>query len=105
MSNNHHSLERIYDLIRLVKKGDSASLTELRSQLGKTREEIAEKVGVSEQQLKYWESGKQQPSGIVHSSWKLRLSDYIDEEISALINTDNPKLVTHFWEILWRLDD
>ena len=105
MSNNHDSLERISDLIKLVKKGDSASLTELRNQLGKTSEEIAEKVGVSEQQLIYWESGEQQPSGILHSSWKLRLSDYIDEKISTLLDTENPELVTHFWEILWRLND
>ena len=105
MSDNHSSLERISDLIRLVRKGDSMSLTKVRKQLGKTREEIAKKLGVSEQQLEYWESGEQEPSGIVHSSWKLRLSDYIDEEISLLIGTENPELVTHFWEILWRLDD
>ena len=105
MSNNHHSLQRVSDLIRLVKKGDPVFLTELRNQLGKTMEEIADKVGVSEHQLKSWELGEQQPSGILHASWKLRLSDFIDEEISALINTENPKLVTRFWELLWRLDD
>ncbi len=105
MSNNHHSLQRVSDLIRLVKKGDTPSLAELRNQLDKTREEIADKIGVSEQQFKYWESGEQQPSGILYSSWKLTLSDHIDTEISALISTENPELVTHFWEILWRLDD
>lgn len=80
-------------------------MTELRGQLGKTRKEIAERVGVSEHQFKYWELGKQQPSGTQHSLWKLKLSDYIDEEISALIGTNNAELVTHFWEILWRLND
>ncbi len=104
MANNHH-LQRVENLIRLVKKGDTVSLAELRNQLGKTRKEIANKVGVSEHQLKCWELGEQQPSGKHYSFLKLRLSDYIDEEISALINTGNPELVSHFLEILWRLDD
>ena len=105
MSNNNHSLQRISDLVRLVRKGDSVSLTELRNQLGKTTDEVAAKIGVSERQLKSWELGEEQPSGILHSAWKLRLSDYVDEEISMLISTDNPELVTNFWEILWRLHD
>ena len=105
MSNNNHSLQRISDLVQLVRKGDSVSLTELRNQLGKTTDEVAAKIGVSERQLKSWELGEEQPSGILHSAWKLRLSDYVDEEISMLISTDNPELVTNFWEILWRLHD
>lgn len=105
MSNNNHSLQRISDLVRLVRKEDSVSLTELRNQLGKTTDEVAAKIGVSERQLKSWELGEEQPSGILHSAWKLRLSDYVDEEISMLISTDNPELVTNFWEILWRLHD
>ena len=105
MSNNHHHLPQVENLIRLVKKGDHVSLTELRDQLGKTRKEIANKVGISEHQLKCWELGEQQPSAKHDSFWKLRLSDYIDEEISVLINTDNPELVSHFWEILWYLSD
>jgi len=105
MSNNNHSLQRISDLVRLVRKEDSVSLTELRNQLEKTTDEVAAKIGVSERQLKSWELGEEQPSGILHSAWKLRLSDYVDEEISMLISTDNPELVTNFWEILWRLHD
>ena len=105
MSNNNHHLQQLENLIRLVRKGDPVSLTELRNQLGKTRKEIAAKVGVSEHQLKCWELEEQQPSGKLHSFWKLRLNDYVDEEISALIGTKNAELVTHFWEILWRLND
>ena len=105
MSDNHHDLQQVENFVRLVKKGDPESLTELRNQLGKTRKEIAAKVGVSEHQLKYWELGDQQPSGKEHSFWKLRLSDYIDEEISTLIGTKNAELVTNFWEIVWRLHD
>jgi DNA-binding XRE family transcriptional regulator len=105
MLNNNHHLQQLEDWIRLVKKGDPTSLMELRNQLGKTSREIADKLGVSEQQLCCWERGEQQPSGILHASWKLALSDYVDEEISTLINTGNPELVTHFWEILWRLND
>ena len=104
MSNNNHSLQWVQDLIRLVKKGDSASLAELRNQLGKTRTEIADKVGVSEQKLKYWELGEQQPSSRFYSFWKLRLSDYVDKEISDLLRTKDAELVTQFWELMWRLD-
>lgn len=105
MPNNNHHLQHVENQVRLIKKADHSSLTKLRGQLGKTRKEIAEKVGVSEHQLEYWELGKLQPSCTQHSLWKLRLSDYIDEEISALIGTKNTELVTHFLEILWRLND
>ena len=105
MLNNNHHLQQLEDWIRLVKKGDPVSLTELRNHLGKTSKEIADKVGVSEYQFKCWELGEQQPSDEHHSFWKLRLSDYVDERISALIGTDNAELVTNFWEILWRLND
>ena len=104
MSNNHHSLQQVEDFIRLVKKGDSASLAELRNQLGKTRTEIADKVGVSEQQLKYWELGEQQPSTRFYSFWRLRLSDYVDEEISVTLRIKDAEFVTQFWELMWRLD-
>ena len=97
-------MQQLEDLIRLVKKGDHASLTELRNHLGKTSKEIADKVGVSEQQLGRWELGEQQPSNKHYILWKIKLSDCIDEKISTLIGTSNPELVTHFWEILWRLD-
>ena len=105
MSNNNHSLQQVENLIRLIRKGDAVSLTKLRNQLGITSNEIANKVGVSEHQFRQWELGEQQPSGEYHSFWKLRLSDYIDEEISALIGTKSHELVIHFWEILWRLND
>jgi transcriptional regulator with XRE-family HTH domain len=105
MSDNHHDLQQIEDFIRLVKKGDPGSLAELRNQLGKTRKEIADKVGVSEHQLKCWELGEQQPSGEHCSFWKLRLSDYVDEKISTLLGINNAELVTNFWELLWRIDD
>jgi transcriptional regulator with XRE-family HTH domain len=105
MSNNNHHLQQVEELIRLIKKGDPISLTELRNQLGKTRQEIADKVGVSEYQLECWELGEQQPSGKHHSFWKLRLSDYVDERISVLIGTRNAELVAQFWGILWRLND
>lgn len=105
MSNNHHNLQQVENFIRLVKKGDPVSLTELRNQLGIVRKEIADKVGVSEHQLECWELGEQQPSRKHHSFWKLRLSDYVDEEISVLIGTKNTDLITKFLEILWRLND
>ena len=105
MSDNSRSVQRVEDLIRLVRKGNPASLTELRKHLGKTRKEIASKVGVSEDQLEDWELGEQQPSSIHHSFWKLSLSDYIDEEISALLKVDNAELINKFWEVMWHLDE
>jgi DNA-binding XRE family transcriptional regulator len=104
MSNSNH-LQQLEDCIRLVRKGDYASLAELRNHLGKTRKEIADKVGVSENRLKCWELGEEQPSSTLHSFWKIKLSDCIDEKISTQIRTNNPELVTNFWEILWRLND
>ena len=104
MSNNH-SVQRLADLIQLVRKGDRVSLTELREQLGKTREEIAKKVGVSEHQLGHWELGVQEPTGVYHIFWKLRLSDHIDNEIAVLLGTENTELITQFWEIMWRLNE
>jgi len=105
MLDEYSSVQRIESLIRLVKKGDPASLTQLRQKLGIGREEIAIKAGVSESQLRHWELGEQQPSSIQHTSWKLRLSDYIDEEISELLGMDKGEIINQLWEIMWRLND
>lgn len=105
MSNNDHSIQRLAELIQLVRKGDHESLAKVREQLGKTREEIAKKVGVSERQLGHWEQGVQEPSSVYHVFWKLRLSDHIDNEIAMLLGTENAELITQFWEIMWRLND
>jgi transcriptional regulator with XRE-family HTH domain len=105
MSNNNHHLQQLETFIRLVREGDPVSLKELREQLGKTRKEIADKIGVSEHELKCWELGEQQPSSKHHSFWKIRLNDYVDERIAVLIRTKDTKLVTHFWEILSHLSD
>jgi DNA-binding transcriptional regulator YiaG len=104
MLNNNH-LQQLEECIQLVRKGDYISLTELRNKLMKTRKEIADKIGVSEYRLKCWELGEEKPSGTLHSFWKIKLSDCIDEEISIRIRTKNPELITNFWEILWRLND
>lgn len=105
MSGDGGSIQRVESLVRLVRRGDPASLTRLRQELGKTREEIAVRVGVPERQLRHWELGEQQPSNIQHASWKLRLSDYINDEISGLLGMEDGEIVTQFWEILWRLSD
>lgn len=105
MLGEYSSAQWIESLIQLVKKGDPASLTQLRQKLGIGREEIAIKAGVSESQLRHWELGEQQPSSIQHTYWKLRLSDYIDEEISKLLGMDNGEIINQLWEIMWRLND
>ena len=105
MSDNHYYMQQVEGFIQLVKKGDYASLTELRQQLGKTMEDIADKVGVSVHELSSWELGEKQPSNAYHAFWKLRLSDYIDDAISTLLGTEDAELVTQFWEIMWRLHE
>lgn len=103
MSNNHRYIARVTDLILLIKKGDPASLAELRSYLSIESKEIADKIAVSENEFKNWESGIQRPSPKQHAFWKIKLHDYVDEEISTLLRIDNVELITRFCEIIWSL--
>ena len=105
MPDNHYSMQQVEGLIRLVKKGDSASLAELRQQLGKTVEEMAERVGVYADEFMAWETGKKQPTDGRQAFWRLRLSDYVDDAIIGLLGTSDSELVTKFWEIMWRLNE
>ncbi len=98
-----YSRQQVEYLIRLVKNGDVYSLTQLRQHLGKTQMEIALEIGVSESQLGLWEQGKEQPSGIHHAHWKLKLSNYIDDAISDLLRTENKGVITRFWKLMWSL--
>jgi len=100
-----HSMQQVEHLVRLVKRGDASSLTQLRQELGKTQKEIALKVGVSEHQLGRWERGEQQPSGLHCANWKLALSYYVDHVISALLGTEDIEVNIQFWRLIWRLTD
>ena len=98
-------MQLVEELVRLVKNGDTSSLTEVRQKLGKTQNEVAVLVGVPESQLEQWENGEIQPSHIHHALWKLRLSDYVDDEICRLLGTENNEVVNKFWELIWSLND
>ena len=99
------SRQQVEHLIRLVKKGDASSLTQLRQELGKTQEEIASRIGVSERQLGQWEEGEQQPSGRHYAHWRLKLSYYVDGTISDLLGTEDTEIITRYWELMWGLID
>ena len=98
------SLREVEELIWLVRQGDAQSLTQLRHRLGRTGKELADLVGVSEEQLEKWEGGDEEPSSLHHAFWKLKLSDYVDEEVSRLLHTDNREVINQFWELIWRLN-
>jgi len=100
-----YSMRQVEYLIQLVKKGDTPSLAQLRQELGKTQMEIAAKIGISEQQLGWWEKGEQQPSGRHYTQWRLKLSYYVDDVISVFLGTKDMEIITRYWELMWGLTD
>lgn len=96
------SLERC---ISLLKKGDAASLRQLRIILDRTRPELAQKIGISEQKLELWETEMQQPTGLQRARWKIKLASYVDEKISAVLNTQDNEISSRFWSLIWELVD
>jgi DNA-binding transcriptional regulator YiaG len=100
-----YTRQQVEHLIQLVKKGDPASLAQLRRELGRTQKEVAAKIGISEYQLGRWERGEQQPTGKYYTQWKLRLSDYVDNVIAVLLGTEDGNVITQFWELMWGLID
>ncbi len=100
-----HSMQRVEHLVRLLKNGNAPSLAEIRQELGKTRREVAQKIGVSAHQLEQWEKEQEQPSTTHYAQWKVKLSYYIDEVISGLLGTEDEEINTRFWEVMWRLID
>jgi transcriptional regulator with XRE-family HTH domain len=99
------SIQQVEQLIRLVKKGDAASLTQLRLRLGRSQKDIALMVGVSEQQLRQWERGEEKPSKAQRAHWKVKLGECIDDPISDLLGTRDVEVNTRFWELIWRLTE
>ncbi len=102
---NGHYFAQVESLVLLVKRGSASSLTELRERLGRTEKDIASLIGVPEYQIMKWEKKKEQPSSLELAWWKLKLSDYVDEEISQLLRTRNKEVIAQFWELIWRLND
>jgi transcriptional regulator with XRE-family HTH domain len=99
------SIQQVEQLIRLVKKGDAASLTQLRLRLDRSQKDIALLVGVSEYQLRRWERGEEKPSKAQHARWKVKLGECIDGPISDLLGTHDAEVNTRFWQLIWRLTE
>ncbi len=100
-----YSMEQVEHLVRLLKKGNAPSLAQIRQGLGKTRQEVALKIGVSANQIEQWEKEQEVPSKTHYAQWKVKLSYYIDEAISGLLGTEDKEINTRFWEVMWRLID
>lgn len=99
------SMQKVKQLVTLLKRGDVSSLARLRHELGKTRYELSLKAGVAECTLEMWETGQQQPSGKQIARWRLKLSSYIDDIISDLLGTKDKEIGIKFWALMWELVD
>ena len=95
--------KQVEKLVWLVRKGDAASLSRLRIELKKSRRELSEALGVSEKLLGRWERGEGKPSKQQLIAWRLALSRYVDDIICELLGMKNMEVVTHFWELMWKL--
>lgn len=97
-------LQRVENIMLLVKHGDASSLKKLRTILGKSPNEIASLIGVGAEDLEKWEKGEAQPTSLKHAHWKLKLTDFVDVEIARFLGTDNPEVVIPFWQLIWTLN-
>jgi DNA-binding transcriptional regulator YiaG len=97
--------QRVENLIRLIKRGNSASLSQARNELGITLAEFADNFGIPKEQLAKWESGVEQPSDKDYIRWKLKLSNLVDAAIAGLLGTEDTNTITQFWELMWELVD
>lgn len=97
------SVQSATELIALVKKGDTVSLSELRERLGCSRAELAAHIGIPESRLAEWEENREALSAGQRALWRVKLSDYLNVEIRTILGTDNGDLLANFWDLLWRL--
>ena len=97
------SWQRIEQLIQLLKKGDTSSLARLRHSLSKAQRDLAFELGVSENTLERWENGTQQPPKVHLATWRIKLSCYIDENISTLLGIIDNETRAKFWALMWEL--
>jgi DNA-binding XRE family transcriptional regulator len=105
MVKEHQLRQRVEHLVRLLKRGDAPSLKKLRHLIGKTRQELALDIGVTEQTLEMWENGNQKPSSANRAKWRIKLGSYIDKSISALLETEDNEISTKYWALIWELID
>jgi transcriptional regulator with XRE-family HTH domain len=97
------SLQRIEQLIGLIKRGDYTSLRQVRLELGMAEEDVATQLNVSVQIIQLWEQGTDSPSNIQQAFWKLRLSDQLDIEIGRVLRTENKEVISQFCALIWQL--
>jgi DNA-binding XRE family transcriptional regulator len=97
--------QRVEHSVRLLKRGDASSLKKLRCLLGKTRQELALDIGVTEKTVEMWEDGNQKPSSSNRAKWRIKLGSYIDKRISALLETEDNEISTKYWALIWELID
>ena len=101
MPEDNQKMQQVNHLIRLLKRGDAKSLTDLRNLLGIKSNDLAHQIGVSRQTLELWESDREQPPGLHYARWKIKLSSYIDERLSALLGIDGNEVKHKYWALVW----
>jgi len=97
------SVESVTGLVRLVKIGDRPSLSLLRERLGCSRAELAAHIPVPEPRLAAWEEDRESLSAGQLAIWRVKISDYLNLELKAVLHSDSEDLLACFWDLLWRL--
>jgi len=93
------------DLIRLLKKGDAPSLTQLRKLLSVKRKDLALEIGIPEKTLELWEGGKEQPPSLHSALWKIKLGSHLDKQISTFLGIEDNEVTSKYWALIWELVD
>jgi len=103
MSEERHRMQQVDHLIRLLRKGDVKSLTQLRNLLGIKPNDLAPQIGVSGHMLELWENEQEQPLGLHYALWKIKLSSYVDDRISIFLGTNDSAVTSKYWALVWDL--
>ena len=95
--------QQVNNLIRLLRRGDVKSLSQLRNLLAIKPYDLAHQIGVSAQTLELWEKGEEKPLGLHYAIWKIKLSSYLDNKISLLLGTNDSEITSKYWALVWDL--
>jgi DNA-binding XRE family transcriptional regulator len=98
-------MSKMDDLVRLLKKGDAPSLTQLRKLLSIKRKDLASDIGIPEETLELWEDGKERPTSLNSALWKIKLGSHLDKKISTLLGTEDNEVTSKYWSLIWELVD
>ena len=105
ISEDRHGMQKVDNLIALLKRGDASSLAQLRNLLDVKLNDLALEIGVSEQTLGFWESDKNQIPSSYSTHWKVKLGSYLNEKIATYLRTENDDLTQKYWALIWELID